>query len=92
MDNKKKVELFNRIQELLKEETDEKRVLKCVGTLTRPQGIKGMYTCQIGHPVYEKDGKYILFMETLTGVGVETPYHKEDLNRVMSSEPVKIYE
>lgn len=51
-----------------------------------------MKKCEIGTPVYEKGDRYVLYMETLDGKNVvETPYHKEDLSRVINmNESVKI--
>jgi len=83
MNNKQKVELFDKIYELLKEETKSSNILQCAGTLTRAQGINGFKLCDIGTPVFEKGDKYVLFMETLDGkTVVEVPYNKESFKSI----------
>lgn len=91
MNNKKKVEIFDRIYELLREETEPNKVLYSPGVLSKVQGLNGFKKCEIGTPVYEKGDRYILYMESIDGkTVVEVPYYKEDLSRVMTmNEPVK---
>ncbi len=54
--------------------------MKCVGHLTKKQGIKGFKPMEIGEPVFELNDRYILVMETLDGKNsAQVPYYKEAL-------------
>lgn len=84
MTNKDKIALVDRLLEELKEEAGGKQVRNMVGTLTRPQGLKGFHKCDIGHPVFQKDDRYVLYMESIDGkTVVEVPYYIETLQRAM---------
>lgn len=38
MTSKQKIELFDRIYEMFKEQTDDRKILRCVGTLNKAPG------------------------------------------------------
>jgi hypothetical protein len=49
-----------------------------VGTLTKPTGIKGFDTTEVGHPVFELKDRYIIYLTNqITTVAI--PYYKETL-------------
>lgn len=84
MNNKKKVEIFDRIYELVKEETEPTKTLQCIGTLNKPWGMNGHIRCEIGHPVYEKGDRYVLYMDSTDGKNtLEVPFYKEDLCKII---------
>ena len=54
--------------------------MKCVGHLTKRQGIKGFKPVEEGEPVFEINDRYILVMETLDGKNsAQVPYYKDTL-------------
>ena len=85
-------EMVARIRELVTDESAEVGVitrLKMVGKLTQAQGIKGFRKCEVGHPVFEKGDRYILFMESIDGkTVVEVPYYPQTLQKAMEMTPV----
>lgn len=93
MTDKQKVELVDRLIREIEELSDHGMVtrLPLVGTLVQAQGIHGFKKCDVGHPVFEKGDRYILYMETLDGKQVvEVPYYPDTLKKSMKM--CQIYE
>jgi hypothetical protein len=50
-----------------------------IGTLNTAQGIKGFEKADIGHPVFEYKGRYIIYLSGAQG-HVCVPYYKDSLH------------
>ncbi len=53
-----------------------------VGTLNKPQGIKGFERAEVGHPVFEHKGRYIIYLSGPAGK-MCVPYYKDALTPVI---------
>jgi hypothetical protein len=79
---------LQKIIEILKEDITNKDMPLMVGKLNKPQGIIGFKKAEIGHPVFEFQGKYIIYLESNYKVKEEyitvaVPYFKESLKPVI---------
>ena len=77
-----KAAAYDRIVALIGTEdaVQQTKIMKCVGTLTTKQGIKGFKPVEVGEFVFELGDRYILVMETLDGKSsAEVPYYKDAL-------------
>lgn len=65
-------------------ETEEPE-MKLVGVINTPWGLKDMIRCEIGHPVYEKGGRYWLVMDSKDGKieGRSVPFNREEISKIM---------
>ncbi len=63
----------------------EEPKMRLVGTLNSPYGERGFYRCEVGHPVYEKNGRYILIYDSVDGkvIGKEQTFNPEELSKIM---------
>jgi hypothetical protein len=53
---------------ILREGTEEEKpTMRLIGALAKPWGLKDMVRCEVGHPVYEQDGQYLLMMDSTDG-------------------------
>lgn len=64
----------------------EESKMKLVGHLTSCYGERGFYRCEVGHEVYEKNGRYVLIYDSVDGkiIGKETTFNPEELSKIMS--------
>lgn len=61
-----------------KEEVQESK--PAIGKLTKPFGIKGYDTAEIGHNVFEQNDRYIIYLfKENTDDFIEVPFYKETL-------------
>jgi hypothetical protein len=80
MQNKEKIALADYLIEFIRERSTVVDMPVMVGTLNKPQGIKGFQRGEVGHPVFEYKDRYLIYLESLDGkTTVTIPYYKETL-------------
>jgi len=80
MTDKQKIQLANLVLSFFADNNTEKSIPKKVGETIKVMGYGGLKKADIGHPVFEFQGKYIIYFETLDGKNtVEYPYNKAAL-------------
>jgi hypothetical protein len=76
MQDAQKIAIIDQIINLINQ-ADKESVPVMVGSLTKPFGINGFQTAEIGHPVFEFNNKYILYLERNDGkLTVEIPFYQ----------------
>ena len=80
MDIKDKAAVYDTIVGIIGKDVHKENEMKCIGTLTKRQGIKGFKPMEEGDFVFELGDRYILVMETLDGKNsAQVPYYKNTL-------------
>jgi hypothetical protein len=69
-----------------KEDIEAKEFLELtdVGYLTKAFGLNGYDTAQVGHPVYEKKDRYVIFLTKDGNNSHEVSFYKETLFPIVS--------
>lgn len=96
MKNEQKIQLADRIQSMVQEFMTPEDMPIMIGTLNKAQGVIGFEPAEVGHPVFEYRGRYIIYLQSKTllveKVGNETrkeffsvaiPYFPESLTHVI---------
>jgi hypothetical protein len=80
MNDEQKIALMDRIIAIVRDSQTSEDMPVLVGTLVIKTGLKGFKPAEIGHPVFEYKGQYIIYLESNDGkTAVKVPYHKETL-------------
>ena len=80
MNNEDKIKLADQIISFVRDGLTSQDLPVLYGTLNRSQGIIGFKIADIGHPVFEYKGKYIIYLERNDGqITIEVPYNKSSL-------------
>ena len=58
--------------------------IKQIGTLNKRWGLNGYEVAEVGHPVYEKGDRYVLYISHPTLKPLEVPFNKKTLNPVIN--------
>jgi len=79
-----KIKLMDSILKLIKESSTTEDMPVMVGHLNKKQGQVGFKPAEIGHPVFEFNDRYLIYLESNTG-DFTTPlkYYKETLSPVI---------
>jgi hypothetical protein len=54
-----------------------------VGHLNHPQGIKGFDVAEIGHPVFERGDRYVIYIKN-ENTSTSLSYYKDDFKKVIN--------
>ena len=84
MQDAQKIAIIDQIINLISQ-ADKESLPVMVGTLSKPFGINGFQTAEIGHPVFDFNGKYILYLVRNDGkLTVEIPFYHESLKEFIN--------
>lgn len=81
MTNEEKILLADKIISLISDfKTETSPMPKAIGNLKIKYGLNGFKPAEIGTPVFEFQGKYLIYLESISGDrSVEVPFNKETL-------------
>lgn len=79
----KKIRDIDTALHLLGVESDESEqpAMKMVGNLKTVFGLNGYDKAEIGHPVYEKGDRYVIFLTSEKYPALEVPFYKQHLHK-----------
>jgi len=84
MQDVQKIAIIDQIINLINQ-ADKESLPVMVGTLTKSFGINGFKTAEIGHPVFDFNGKYFLYLERNDGkLTVEVPFYQSTLKEFIN--------
>ena len=84
MTDKQKVQLANMVLQFISDNTTDASQPTMIGTLNRVLGFNGFKKAEVGTPIFEFNGKYIIYMESLDGKrNIGVTYNKEQLAPVV---------
>jgi hypothetical protein len=79
MQDAQKIAIVDQIINLITQ-ADKESLPVMVGALIKPFGIIGFRTAEIGHPVFDFNGKYLLYLDRNDGkLTVEVPFYQSTL-------------
>lgn len=83
MTNEEKILLADRIIALINDfKTETAPIPKAIGELNIKYGLNGFKPAGIGTPVFEFQGKYLIYLESISGDrSVEVPFNKDTLKQ-----------
>jgi len=80
MKNEDKIKLADQLIVLVRDLFSSKDMPILIGYLNKAQGIVGFKKADIGHPVFEYKGRYIIYLERNDGqLTIEVGYNKNTL-------------
>jgi hypothetical protein len=87
MNDKLKIRLADLVIDFLQNNTsaDDPNISVAVGTLNKAWGLNGFKLAEPGNVVYERNGKYLIMLESIDGkVNLEVPFNKETLAPIIN--------
>jgi len=79
MTNEQKVAIIDQVINLINQ-ADKESLPIMVGTLTRPFGLNGFKMAEVGHPVFDFNNRYFVYLERDDGkLTVEVPFYHDTL-------------